>query len=109
MKRRYTDKSQIEREIDKCIEEHKRLILEANALEEVSARLFQVRGMQEDAIMKKEASMKLRVKANNLIQIRARKLKEKMAEIQTLPLPFLEDTSVSSLLEERKRNTGGKP
>lgn len=103
MKRRYTDKSQIEFEIDKLKLEYERLIKEANALEDAATKLFQVRGMIEDATMKKQEAERLRTKANNLITKRARKLSEKLAEIKTVPMPFIaEDASVSSLLEEKR-------
>lgn len=102
--KRYTTKQQILDDIDKAKAESLRLLADAAKIDEAAHALFRVDSMIEDAVMKREEAKRLRTRAAGLIEVRCRKLRDKLAEFDTLPFPFLEDASVDASLSERSRH-----
>lgn len=98
--KRYSSASQIEAAIDKCYELSRQCLERADEMDtEADELLDHGSKWLESVKLKRDQANKLRVKAQNLIGGKAKKLSAKLAEFQTIPMPFLDDTSVSRRLK----------
>ncbi len=95
--RRFKSEREILAEIHKCHREAQAAIVEAESLEAIAKQYFRMPDMVEDARLKKQEAEKLRQRANRLLDIKAKKLGDCLAEYQTTALPFLSDTTVKGL------------
>lgn len=100
MTKRYTTKQQILDDIDHAKSEAEKLRRDAEKIDEAANALFRVDNMVEEAVLKRQEAMRLRTKAGNLLEIRCRKLSQKLAEFETAVLPFMQDTSVDASLSD---------
>ena len=80
--------------IHQCHREANQAIIEAESLETLAKHYFTMSEMVDTARMKKSEAQKLRQRANRLIDIKAKKLGEALAEFKTSAMPFLLDDSV---------------
>ena len=83
MKKRFTEESQIIAAIDKCHSLAETLAKEAEAMDLKADELFRVRETVEDAKLKRLMASKIRQRANNLKNKKAKKLGEKLSEFRT--------------------------
>lgn len=94
MKKRYTDESQIIHDIDTCYRLASKASKEAEDLDNQADELFRIPNMIEDAKGKRLRAAKTRQRANNLINKKAKKLGEKLAEFRTVTMPIVPDNSI---------------
>ncbi len=83
-------------EIHKCHREAQAAIVQAESLETI-AKEYARRGMNDDATFKREEAAKLRRSADRLIDSKAKKLGDCLAEFQTTAMSFISDTTVKAV------------
>lgn len=95
--KRFKDDRAILAAIHQCHRDANAAIVEAESLEAIARTYFTMPGMVEDAEIKKAEALKKRRQADRLIDTKARKLGESLAEFRTQGLPFLTDLSVKAV------------
>lgn len=100
-KRRYTNVEQIEAEIESAKQRAHDLLRSADSLDTIAKENFKMAELKpwyrEQGVEEKQKAEKARITATTLLERKVKYLTEKMAEIQTLPIPgILEDTSVEA-------------
>lgn len=93
-KKRYTMASQIIADIDKCHALADKLPKEAEALDIEADNFFKHEEMVETAKLRRLQAAKVRLRANNLRNKKAKKLGGKLAEINTGTMTILPDGSI---------------
>lgn len=96
-KKRYHSPEEIMREIDGCYDRMSRLTKQSLALESAAEELMTVPNMVEDAKYKRAQALKCRKAVFRILEKKLPRLKCKLAEMMTDPIPgFLPDRSVSA-------------
>ncbi len=96
-KKRLRSEREILAQIHACHRDANQCIVEAESLETIAKQYFTMPDMVEDARLKMQEASKLRARSERLIESKAKRLGEKLAEFQTVALPFLTDQTVSGL------------
>ena len=96
MKKRYTTADQITKAIDRCYAQAQELAKEAENMDEVAYELFKYRETVEDAKNRRLQASMLRLRANNLLNKKAKKLGEKLSEFRTGTFCIIPDNSVQA-------------
>jgi len=94
MKRRYTTAAQIIKAIDKCHASAQEWQREAEKMDAIADALFKFPEAAEEARGRREEASRMRLKANNLVNKRAKKLGEKLSEFCTGTMCILPDNSI---------------
>lgn len=92
MKKRYTKREQILADIDKEKKRAVDLLTEAEHLEALAVDEFKIPSMIENAVYKKEEAKALRKRSARIMDIKLLKLSSRLAELDTMPMPFLDGT-----------------
>jgi len=95
--KRYRSEREIIALIHQCHREANQCIIEAESLETLAKEYFKKPDMVDDAKFKMEQALTLRRRADRLIDTKARKLGECLAEFNTQTMPFLTDNTVKGV------------
>lgn len=95
--KRYRSEREILALIHACHRDAQAAIVEAESLETIAKQYLTMPGMVEDAMLKKSESLKLRRQADHLLDTKARKLGECLAEFRTQGMDFLTDATVKAI------------
>lgn len=83
--------------IHQCHRDANAAIVEAESLETIANQYFRMPDMVNDASLKMAEANKLRRKADRLLDTKAVKLGQCLAEFRTDAMPFLLDTTVKGV------------
>ncbi len=95
--KRYRSEREILALIHACHRDAQAAIIEAESFEALAKDYFKIPDMVETAIFKKSEAVKARQRANRLLDSKAKKLGECLAEFQSVPMPFLTDSTVKGV------------
>lgn len=96
-KKRFKSEREILALIHACHRNANAAIIEAESLETIAKQYFKMPAMVDDASIKMAEAQKLRRSAERMIETKAKKLGESLAEFRTCAMPFLTDTTVKGV------------